>query len=59
MGLFGPSKNIGPNPKPYSERFLSKFYEHIKKKTCLKQQMTKKIAVKFDAKISFNVISLY
>ena len=28
-------------------------------KTCLKQQMTKKIAVKFDAKISFNVISLY
>ena len=58
MGLLGPSKNIGPNPKPYSERFLSKFYEHIKK-TCLKQQMTKKIAVKLDAKISFNVISLY
>ena len=58
MGLFGPSKNIGPNPKPYSERFLSKFYEHIKK-TCLKQQMTKKITVKFNAKISFNVISLY
>ena len=52
MGLFDPSKKIGPNPKPYSERLLSKFYEHSKK-TCLEQQMTKKIAVKVDAKICF------
>ena len=32
MGLFDPSKKIGPNPKPYSERFLSDFYENSKKK---------------------------
>ena len=52
MGLFDPSKKIGPNPKPYSERLLSKFYEHSKN-TCLEQQMTKKIAVEVDAKICF------
>ena len=49
MGLFGPSKNIGPNPKPYSERFLSKFYENLNK-SCLAQQMTEKIAVEVHAK---------
>ena len=45
-------KQNGPNPKPYSKRFLSKLYEHSKK-TCLEQQMTKKIAVEVDAKICF------
>ena len=49
MGLFDPSKKIGPNPKPYSERLLSKFYENSKK-TCLAQQMTEKIVVEFDEK---------
>ena len=52
MGLFDPSKKIGPNPKPYSERFLSEFYENSKK-TCLAQQMTEIIAVEVDAKIRF------
>ena len=30
MHFFTPSKKVGPNLKPYSERFLSEFYENGK-----------------------------
>ena len=32
MGLFDPYKKVGPNLKPYYERFLSEFYENGKQK---------------------------
>ena len=31
-GAFDLSKNIGPNPKPCSERFWSEFYKNCKQK---------------------------
>ena len=52
MNYFCLFKKVGSNLEPYSERSLSEFYENGKK-SCLAQQMTKKIAVEVDAKIRF------
>ena len=43
MQFVTPSKKVGPNLKPYYQRFLSEIYENSK------QQMTEKSAVEVDA----------
>ena len=51
MHFFTPSKKVGPNLKPYYERFLSEFYENGKQNLQV-QQMTEQIAAEVDTKIN-------
>ena len=51
--FFNPLKKVGPNLKPYSERFFSEFYENGKQKLG-STKLTEQIAVFLSKFISFN-----